>query len=494
MAESIFLGRGETPVYLDLKYANRHGLIAGATGTGKTVSLRILAEGFSNAGVPVFLADVKGDLAGVCKPSRPKDFLFKRAEKIGLDPYDFTGFPTVFWDLYGAKGHPVRTTISEMGPVLLSRLLDLNDTQEGILSVAFEVADDEGMLLLDLKDLRSMLTFVGDNAKALRTRYGNVSSASVGAIQQRLLTLEQQDADQFFGEPALLLVDLIRTDREGRGMINVLSAETLIQNPKLYSTFLLWLLSELFEELPEIGDPEKPKMVFFFDEAHLLFNDAPKALVDKVIQVVRLIRSKGVGVYFCTQSPADIPDDVLSQLGNRIQHALRAYTPKERKAVKAAADSFRENPSFDTAEVITELGVGEALVSTLQAKGVPSPVERSLIRPPASELDPISDAERRQQMSASALGAVYDRPIDRNSAYEMLQEKAERAAAEEERLRAEEARLAQQRAREREQQRRAPRRRSSNRDTIFESVTKSVLRQAGRELVRGVLGSLLRGR
>ncbi|MEM1104643.1 MAG: helicase HerA-like domain-containing protein, partial [Pseudomonadota bacterium] len=358
--ETLFIGKSGKAETLALKRANRHGLIAGATGTGKTVTLQILAEGFSEAGVPVFCADVKGDLSGLSQAGEMKDFLEERAETVGLAPYEMDGFPVVFWDLFGKKGHPIRTTISEMGPLLIARLLGLNETQEGVLALAFRLADDEGLLLLDLKDLRAMLGHVAERASELRTLYGNVSKASIGAIQRRLLTLEDQGARNFFGEPALDLHDFLQTDASGRGVINILMAEQLMTAPKLYATFLLWLLSELFEQLPEVGDPDKPKLVFFFDEAHLLFDDAPEALVDKIEQVVRLIRSKGVGVYFVTQNPADVPDSVLSQLGNRVQHALRAFTPREQKAVRAAAQTFRQNPKFDVEEAITQLGVGEA--------------------------------------------------------------------------------------------------------------------------------------
>lgn len=499
----IFIGKGDIAQSLSLRYANRHGLVAGATGTGKTVTLRNLVEGFSAAGVPVFAADIKGDLSGIieAETGEGKPFLAKRATAIGWqDQYQFQGFPTVFWDLFGRQGHPIRATISEMGPVLIARLLDLNDTQEGVLTAAFDLADDEGMLLLDLKDLRSMLTFVGDNAKELRTTYGNISSASIGAIQRSLLTLENQGAENFFGEPALALADFMRIDDKGLGVVNLLAANELMQNPRLYATFLLWLLSELFEELPEVGDPDKPKLVFFFDEAHLLFDNAPRALLEKVTQVVRLIRSKGVGVYFVTQNPADIPDDVLGQLGNRIQHALRAYTPKERKAIKAAADSFRPNPAFDTETVITELGVGEALVSTLQEKGIPGIVERTLIRPPCSRLDPLSVSEREVILAKSTMAKKYDTAIDRESAYEMLQGRAEDIAKAEHRRKDEETRLqAEEQALRKEQMAQKSartRQRSSRSDSMLEAAAKSVLRTAGRELgrklIRGLLGSILR--
>ncbi len=490
--QSIFLGMGESPQHLDLKLANRHGLIAGATGTGKTVSLQIMAEGFSDRGVPVFMADVKGDLSGMSQAGEPKKGLLERAEQIGLEDYQFRPYPVVFWDLFGRQGHPIRTTVSEMGPLLLARLLELNDTQEGVLNIAFQVADDEGLLLLDLKDLRSLITFVADNAAELTSEYGNVSKASVGAIQRRLLSLEQQGAEGFFGEPALDLNDFMHTDGQGRGVINVLAADKLMLHPKLYATFLLWLLAELFEELPEVGDPEKPKLVFYFDEAHLLFEDAPKALVDKVEQVVRLIRSKGVGVYFVTQSPMDIPEDVLGQLGNRVQHALRAFTPRDRRAVRAAAETFRANPAFDAAEVITQLGLGEALVSTLEGKGTPSVVERTLIRPPASRLGPASDAERRRSVADSPLAGRYDDGIDRESAYEMLTARAARAAAEAE----EAARRSERQSARGSSGRRSGggRRRQGIGEALAKSVVRSVGRQLGRELVRGLLGSFLKRR
>ncbi|MEL6701799.1 MAG: helicase HerA-like domain-containing protein, partial [Pseudomonadota bacterium] len=410
----------------------RHGLITGATGTGKTVSLQILTEGFSNAGVPVFCADVKGDLSGLAMAGETKDFLEKRASDIGLEGYGYEAFPTIFWDLFGEKGHPIRTTVSEMGPLLLSRLMDLTDAQEGVLNIAFRVADDEGLALLDLKDLQSMLVYVAENSKALSARLGNVSKQSVAAIQRSLLVLEEQGGEHFFGEPALEIADIMRTTRDGRGMINVLAADKLMMSPRLYATFLLWLLSELFEELPEIGDPDKPRLVFFFDEAHLLFDDAPKILVERVEQVVKLIRSKGVGVYFVTQNPLDVPDGVLAQLGNRVQHALRAYTPREQKAVKTAAETFRPNPDFDAREVIGNLGVGEALVSTLAKKGVPSMVQRTLIRPPRSRLGPLTAAERKKLVATSPVAGQYDTVLDRESAYEMLGKRAEKKAKAEE--------------------------------------------------------------
>ena len=480
----IFVGKGEKPVYLLPRLANRHGLIAGATGTGKTVSLQILAEEFSRRGVPVFMADVKGDLSGISQPGKQHPKLQERATAIGLEAYTQESFPVVFWDLFGKKGHRVRTTVSEMGPLLLSRMLDLNDTQEGIIYAVFKIADDQGLLLLDLKDLRALLTFAGENAKQLRLEYGNISGASIGAIQRRLLVLEQEGARQFMGEPALDLFDFMRTGARGYGNINILAADKLMQTPKLYATFLLWLLSELFEELPEVGDPDKPILVFFFDEAHLLFKGAPTALVDKVEQVVRLIRSKGVGIYFVTQNPLDIPDAVLGQLGNRIQHALRAFTPRDQKAVRAAADTFRVNPAFSASEAIKELGVGEALVSTLGGKGIPGVVDRVLIRPPSSRLGPATAAERKTVVEASRLGKRYDQPLDRHSAYEMLNERAEKTARDEA-----EAAAGKPAAKKSTGRR-------SNRQGVVEAMLKSIVRSIGsslgRQISRGVLGSILK--
>jgi DNA helicase HerA-like ATPase len=420
-AGKVFLGASTKPEYVELRFANRHGLITGATGTGKTISLQVLAEGFSDAGVAVFCADVKGDLAGLAVAGEPKPLLVERAKAIGYaDEYSQRAFPVVFWDLFGRNGHPVRTTVSEVGPLLLSRLLDLSDIQEGILNIAFRIADDDGLLLLDLKDLQAILAHVAERAGELTTRYGNVSKATVGTIQRTLLVLEQQGAGQFFGEPALDIAEMMRTTHDGRGIINVLHAAELMQSPRLYATFLLWLLSELFEDLPEVGDPDKPRLVFFFDEAHLLFNDAPKPLLERIEQVVRLIRSKGVGVFFVTQNPLDVPEIVLAQLGNRVQHALRAYTPRETKAVKAAAETFRPNPAFSAYEAIAQLGTGEALVSTLEGKGIPSIVQRTLIRPPSSRIGTISEEERRRIIAASPIGPIYDRVVDRESAFEIL--------------------------------------------------------------------------
>jgi DNA helicase HerA-like ATPase len=421
---TVFVGKSSKPEFLTLALANRHGLVAGATGTGKTVTLQVLAEGLSRAGVSVFAADVKGDLSGIAEPGEAKEAFVTRAKSLGFD-YEPDEFPVIFWDLFGQQGHPIRATISEMGPLLLSRLMDLNDVQEGVLNICFRVADEQGLLLLDLKDLRAMLGYLADHAAELTTQYGNVSKPTIGTIQRQLLVLENQGGTKFFSEPALALKDFIRTDRDGRGYINVLAADKLMESPRLYATFLLWLLSELFEELPEVGDPPKPKLVFFFDEAHLLFTDAPKALLDKIEQVVRLIRSKGVGVYFVTQNPLDVPDKVLAQLGNRVQHALRAFTPRDQKAVKAAAETFRPNPKLDTAKVIMELGKGEALVSFLEGNGVPSLVERCTIRPPSARLGPVTPEERKAVIDKSPVKGKYDKTIDSESAYEVLQKRVQ---------------------------------------------------------------------
>jgi DNA helicase HerA-like ATPase len=441
--EKIFIGKGEQPAWLTLALANRHGLVTGATGTGKTVSLQVMAEGVARAGVPIFAADIKGDLSGISEIGEAKDFIVKRANDVGLT-FQPDQFSTVFWDVFGEQGHPVRATVTEMGPLLLSRMLDLNDVQEGVLNVAFRVADDNGLALIDMKDLRALLDAIVPDGSKKRTDgdddplasirkaaqgFGNVTKATVGTIQRQLLVLENQGGAKFFGEPALSLKDFMRTDRDGRGMINILVADKLLQSPRLYATFLLWMLSELFEELPEVGDLPKPKLVFFFDEAHLLFNDAPKALMDKIEQVVRLIRSKGVGVYFVTQNPIDVPDKVLGQLGNRLQHALRAFTPRDQKAVAAAAQTFRPNPKLDTAKVITELGKGEALVSFLEGNGTPSMVERVMIRPPAARIGPITPEERKAIMDNSPVKGKYDTMIDAESAYEILQKRIARTAA-----------------------------------------------------------------
>jgi uncharacterized protein len=441
--EKIFVGKGEQPAWLTLALGNRHGLVTGATGTGKTVSLQVMAEGFARAGVPVFAADIKGDLSGISEAGEPKDFLLKRAADMGLT-FQPDQFSTVFWDVFGEQGHPVRATVTEMGPLLLSRMLDLNDVQEGVLNVAFRVADDNGLALIDMKDLRALLDAIvpdpgkkgadGDDDPLASIRkaaqsFGNVTKATVGTIQRQLLVLENQGGAKFFGEPALALKDFMRTDRDGRGMVNILVADRLMQSPRLYATFLLWMLSELFEELPEAGDPPKPKLVFFFDEAHLLFNDAPKALMNKIEQVVRLIRSKGIGVYFVTQNPVDVPDTVLGQLGNRVQHALRAFTPRDQKAVAAAAQTFRPNPKLDTAQVIMELGKGEALVSFLEGNGTPAMVERVMIRPPSARIGPITPEERKAIMDASPVKGKYDTAIDAESAYEIIQKRLAGTAA-----------------------------------------------------------------
>ncbi len=495
---TIYIGTSSKKELLQLKLANRHGLIAGATGTGKTVSLQILAEGFSKQGVSVFCADVKGDLSGIAAAGVSKDFLEERAQKIGFENYTYESFPVIFWDLYGQQGHPIRTTIDEMGPLLLSRLLDLNETQEGVLNIAFRVADEENLPLLDLKDLRALLVNVAERASELTAEYGNISKNSVGAIQRRLLVIEEQGGESFFGEPALDISNFMRKTPDGEGFVNILAADKLMQSPRLYGTFLLWLLSELFEELPEVGDPEKPNLVFFFDEAHLLFDEAPKALLQKVEQVVRLIRSKGVGVYFVTQNPLDVPDTVSSQLGNRIQHALRAFTPREQRAVKAAAETFRQNPELNTSEVIMELGVGEALVSTLEKKGMPSIVERTLIRPPGSRLGPLTDDERQQVIQDSPLYNVYEQEIDRESAYEMLKKRKAQIEARKERELNEDEEYERHgsfrvpRSRVPSSGRRRRRRSSSRRQTATEAFTKSVMRSLGTSLGRA-LGKMLRG-
>jgi uncharacterized protein len=471
----ILIGKGEQAVTLLAKYGNRHGLIAGATGTGKTVSLQVLAEGFSSLGVPVFLSDIKGDLTGISQPGEPKPKILERAKTVGIADYQNLGFPAALWELQGERGNHVRATVSDMGPLLFTQLLGLNDTQEGVLNIAFKLADDEGLLLLDFKDLRAMLAHISENASKLKANYGNVSPTSVGAIQRSLLVLEQQGAERFFGEPALDIADLMRTAPDGRGMVNILLADKLMDTPRLYSTFLLWMLSELFEELPEVGDLDKPKLVFFFDEAHLLFDSASPSLLQKVEQVVRLVRSKGVGVYFITQNPLDVPDVVLGQLGNRIQHALRAFTPRDQKAVRAAAETFRAKEGMDAEKAIMELGVGEALASTLDEKGVPTPVERILVRPPASRIGPATDAERQAILSASTVGARYSKTVDRESAYEMLKRRVEGAATQAE-------------------EKPAPRSAGRRSDSPVEAMLKSTMRaagsQLGRTLIRGIMGTL----
>ncbi len=474
-------------------FANRHGLITGATGTGKTVTLQTMAEALSSIGVPVFMADVKGDLAGLSQAGAMNPKLKERIDKLALGDFAFSGSPTVFWDVFGALGHPVRATVSEMGPLLLARLLNLNDTQSGVLMLVFKIADDKGLLLLDLKDLRAMVQHVGDNARQFTTEYGNISSASIGAIQRGLLAIDEQGGDHFFGEPALNIADLIQTDNKGRGVINILAADKLMNAPKAYATLLLWLLSELFEELPEVGDPEKPKLVFFFDEAHLLFNDAPPALLEKIEQVVRLIRSKGVGVYFVTQNPLDVPDTVLGQLGNRVQHALRAFTPRDLKAVKTAATTLRANPDLDVEKAITELGVGEALVSLLDEKGRPTMVERAFVLPPHSRIGPVTPDERTASIKRSLVAGTYEQLVDRESAYEVLKVRREQTAA----------------AAHPEP---APAatgsvfgevlgsvfgggnsRRQSAGEALVKSAARAVGSEVGRRIIRGVLGSILGG-
>lgn len=514
MSDKIFIGGGGPeygePQEMSFRYANRHGLIAGATGTGKTVTLQILAESFSQAGVPVILADVKGDLSGLVKTGTPEHKLHQpfmdRAQKIGFTDYHYHSCPVTFWDLFGAQGHPVRTTVAEMGPLLLAQLLELSEAQEGVLNIAFRLADEQALPLLDLKDLQALLVWIGENRGELSLRYGNVSPASIGAIQRRLLVLENQGGADLFGEPALELSDLMRCDAEGRGMINILASDKLMAAPKLYATFLLWLLSELFEELPEVGDPEKPKLVFFFDEAHLLFDDAPKALIDKVEQVARLIRSKGVGIYFITQNPADVPEDILGQLGNRIQHALRAFTARDRKNLRLAAETYRENPRFSTEEAIREVGVGEAVTSMLQKKGIPGVVERTLIRPPSSQLGPITAAERAQVLKASDMAGKYDTPLDRKSAYEILAQRSAKAAAEAEAAEVAAEEAPQPMAREFNAARRysgsrIPRSSARSyrpKDTFASAMSQAVIKElkgtTGRRIVRGILGGLFKGR
>jgi len=481
-AKPLVIAKGKTEITVLSTMANRHGLIAGATGTGKTVTLRVLAEQFSRIGVPVFMADIKGDLSGVAMPGGDRPEFADRAKKLGLPDYSFEACPVSFWDLFGQQGHPVRTTVSEMGPLLFSRILDLNDVQSGVLTLIFKIADDNGLLLLDLKDLRAMAQFAGDNAADFRTGYGNISAASIGAIQRGLLAIEEQGGGVFFGEPVLDLNDLMQTGPGGRGVVNILAADRLMQSPKLYATFLLWMLAELYETLPEVGDPDKPKLVFFFDEAHLLFTDAPKALEEKIEQVVRLIRSKGVGIYFVTQNPLDIPETVLGQLGNRVQHALRAFTPRDQKAVKAAADTFRTNPALDSVSAITELAVGEALVSVLDAKGSPTMVERALVCPPRSRLTPLSTEERAAAIRRSVLFGHYEKTVDRESAYEKLKARAEQQETNEAASPSGRGRSAQP---------------QSETSKMISAMTKSAAHaigsQIGRQIIRGVLGSLFGG-
>jgi DNA helicase HerA-like ATPase len=503
LPDPLLIAKSNEDLYLLPGMANRHGLVAGATGTGKTVTLQVAAEAFSRIGVPVFAADVKGDLSGISVPGKETPKLKQRVEQLQLEDFRFEGCPVTFWDVFGEQGHPIRATVSEMGPLLLSRILNLNDTQAGVLSLVFKIADDNGLLLLDLKDLQAMLQYAGEGAKQFKNEYGNISSASIGAIQRGLVTLESQGGNLFLGEPALNIDDLLQTDSNGRGVVNLLAADKLMQSPQLYATFLLWLLSELFEKLPEVGDPDKPKLVFFFDEAHLLFTDRPAVLMTKIEQVVRLVRSKGVGVYFVTQNPLDVPDTVLGQLGNRVQHALRAFTPRDQKAVKAAAETFRSNPKLDVAEAITQLGVGEALISFLDGKGMPGVVERATVCPPHGQIGPITPEQRQNLMKSSLVAGVYDQAVDRESAYERLKGRAQ-----------------QQRAATTQTQAASggagtstagggllgsleglfigttgPR--GGHHDSVMEAMLKSGARsvgtQLGRQLVRGVLGSLLGG-
>lgn len=502
------IARSSTDLNILPRMANRHGLIAGATGTGKTVSLQVLAESFSLQGIPVFMTDIKGDLSGIAVSGVPGKKIQERVNILQLQGYINRGFPVCFWDVFGQNGHPLRTTISEMGPLLLSRLLNLNDTQEGVLNIAFKVADDHGLLLLDYKDLTSLLEYIGNHRNEFTVSHGNISAASIGATRRNLLILEQQGAVDFFGEPAFDIQDLLQTDSHGMGMVNILAADKLMQSPKVYSTILLWLLSELYERMPETGDPEKPKLVFFFDEAHLLFNEAPKVLLDKIEQVVRLIRSKGVGVYFITQNPLDIPDSVLGQLGNRIQHALRAFTPRDQKAVKAAATTFRVNPNVDVEMAITQLGVGEALVSFLNEKGIPNMVERALILPPCSQIGPVSPEQRSQLIRQSLLYGVYDNVLDRESAFEVLQakmqalvEQQEQERLEQENKKALEMQVKQEAAMAKAAAARERAERAAKRDAggdLFTEITKQASRAAtrtfgnelGRTLVRGLMGSI----
>jgi len=483
MQEILIGGQNGAQVIMDAAMGNRHGMISGATGTGKTITLQILAEGFSKIGVPVFLADIKGDLSGITIPGQPNEKISERIQQIGIANFQHRGNPAIFWDIFAKTGHPVRTTISDMGPLLLSNLLELNDTQTGVLYSCFKIADDNGLLLLDLKDLRSMLQWMGDESKALQAEYGNISGASIGAIQRQLLVLEEQGAEHFFGEPALQLEDFCKTDFSGNGVISILDAtELTTKSPRLYATFLLWLLSELFETLPEIGDADRPKLVLFFDEAHLLFDQAPKVLVDKIEQIVRLIRSKGVGVYFISQSPLDIPEDILGQLGLKIQHALRAYTPKDQQVVKSVAANFRSNPKIDTEAAIQELKTGEALVSVLHKDGSPAPVERIFIRPPESQLGPVTPEQRDELIRRSPFSGRYEQEIDRESAYELLKIKTERQAE----IADEEQKIKQQKPK------------SSSRQSAGEALLKSAARAVGstvgRQIIRGIMGSLLGGR
>lgn len=486
----LHFGKGERSADILGHYANRHGLITGATGTGKTVTVQVLAENFSRLGVPVFVTDVKGDVSGLSQAGKAKDKLIARAEKLDVKDYKFEGSPTVFWDIYRKFGHPVRTTLIELGPMLLGRFLELSDVQEGVLNVGFKMARAEKLALLDLKDLQQLLTYMGDNHKEISNKYGRVTSASIGAIQRRLLNLEQQGAEMLLGEPAIELSDFIKQDLSGRGIINIMDSRDLIQNPQMYATFMLWMMTELFESLPEVGDQQLPKFILFFDEAHLIFNDAPKALLRKVEQVARLVRSKGVGIYFCTQSPGDVPESILGQLANKVQHALRSYTPKDKKIIKAAADSFRPNPKFETADVITQLGVGEALVSTLEEGGAPSVVDKVKIAPPRCRMGAATDEERKTVMSRSPIGSKYDQDLDKESAFEKLRKRqteieAKKAEAEKQ-LEIEKQKIAQEKASRRSNR--------SRKDTVWEAAGKTVARRFGTKIINAVWKSLFGGR
>lgn len=487
----LHFGKGEHPAQILGHYANRHGLITGATGTGKTVTVQVLAENFSQLGVPVFVTDVKGDVSGLSQAGKAKDKLIARAEKLDVKDYKFEGSPTVFWDIYRQYGHPVRTTLIELGPMLLGRFLELSDVQEGVLNVGFKMAQEEKLSLLDLKDLQQLLTYMGDNAKDVSNKYGRVTGASIGAIQRRLLKLEQQGAEMLLGEPAISLSDFMKQDLSGRGIINIMDSRDLIQNPQMYATFMLWIMTELFESLPEVGDQQLPKLILFFDEAHLIFDDAPKALLRKIEQVARLVRSKGVGIYFCTQSPGDIPESILGQLANKVQHALRSYTPKDKKVIKAAADSFRPNPNFDTAEIITQLGIGEALVSTLEEGGAPSIVDKVKIAPPRCRMGAATDEERQTVISRSPIGNKYDNDLDKDSAFEKLQERQQKI--EEQKRKAEEELLKEKEAIAKEK---ATRKTSTRRqkDTVWESAGKTVARRFGTKIINAVWKNLFGGR
>ncbi len=487
----LHFGKGERPAQILGHYANRHGLITGATGTGKTVTVQVLAENFSLLGVPVFVTDVKGDVSGLSQAGKAKDKLIARAEKLDVKDYKFEGSPSVFWDIYRQYGHPVRTTLSELGPMLLGRFLELSEVQEGVLNVGFKMASEEKLALIDLEDLQELLTYMGDNHKEISNKYGRVTSASIGAIQRRLLKLEQQGAESLLGEPALELSDLMKQDLSGRGIISIMDSRDLIQNPQMYATFMLWLMTELFESLPEVGDQQLPKFILFFDEAHLIFTDAPKALLRKIEQVARLVRSKGVGIYFCTQSPGDVPESILGQLANKVQHALRAYTPKDKKVIKAAADSFRPNPNFDTAEIITQLGVGEALVSTLEEGGAPSVVDKVKIAPPRCRMGAATETERKKVMSRSPIGSKYDTDLDKESAAEKLQARQEQIDKQkklaEQKLEAEKEKIAQEKAKKKSSSRR-------KKDTIWETAGKTVARRFGTKIINALWKSLFGGR